>query len=62
MAIHSDAFGYKNGLLIFQRVMQNVLAPFLWISMLVYINNIVIFSKTFDNHLDHLDQVFKAVG
>ena len=29
---------------------------------LVYIDNIVIFSKTFDNHLDHLDQVFKAVA
>ena len=48
-------FGYKNGPSIFQRVMQNVLAPFLWIFALVYINDIVIFSKTFDDHLDHLD-------
>ena len=36
-------FGYKNGPSIFQRVMQNVLAPFLWIFVLVYIDNIVIF-------------------
>ena len=54
-------FGYKNGPSIFQRVMQKVLAPFLWIFALVYIDDIVIFSKTFDDHLDHLDQVFKAV-
>ena len=54
-------FGYKNGPSIFQRVMQKVLAPFLWIFALVYIDDIVIFSKTFDDHLDHLDQVSKAV-
>jgi hypothetical protein len=37
-------FGYKDGLSIFQWVMQNVLAPFLWIFALVYINDIIIFS------------------
>jgi Reverse transcriptase (RNA-dependent DNA polymerase) len=54
-------FGYKNGPSIFQRDMQNILAPFLWIFSLVYINDIVNFSLTFDDHLSHLDQVFKAV-
>lgn len=48
-------FRYKNGPSIFQQVMQNVLAPFLWIFVLVYIDDIVIFSKYFNNHLDHLD-------
>ena len=55
-------FGYKNGPSIFQRVMQNVLAPFLWIFALVYIDDIVIFSRSFEDHLGHLDQVFKAVA
>ena len=41
--------------------MQNVLAPFLWIFALVYINNIVIFSLTFEDHISHLNQVFKAI-
>jgi len=41
--------------------MQNVLAPFLWIFALVYIDNIIIFSLTFDNHLTHLDRVFTAI-
>jgi len=54
-------FGYKNGPSIFQRVMQNVLAPFLWIFALVYIDDIVIFSLTFEDHVKHLDQVFQAI-
>ena len=33
-------FGYRNGPAIFQRVMQGVLAPFLWIFALVYIDNV----------------------
>ncbi len=54
-------FGYRNGPSVFQRVMQNVLAPFLWIFALVYIDDIVIFSKTFEDHLKHIDQVLKAI-
>jgi hypothetical protein len=55
-------FRYKNSLSIFQQVMQNMLAPFLWIFALVYIHNIVIFSQSFEDHLSHLDQVFKVVA
>jgi hypothetical protein len=54
-------FRYKNGPSIFQRVMQNILAPFLWIFALVYIDDIVIFSLTFKDHVNHLDQVFQAI-
>ena len=54
-------FSYKNGLSIFQWIMQNVLAPFLWIFMLVYIDDIVIFSLTIEDHISHLDQVLQAV-
>src|SRR6202050_5431152 len=54
-------FGYKNGPSTFQRIMQNVLAPFLWIFMLVYIDDIVIFSLAFKDHISHLDQVFRAI-
>lgn len=54
-------FGYKNGPSIFQRVMQNILAPFLWIFALVYIDDIVVYSKTFDDHVSHLDQIFAAI-
>src|SRR6202035_2159345 len=50
-----------NGPSVFQRVMQNVPAPFLWIFALVYIDDIVIFLLTFEDHLQHIDQVLKAV-
>ena len=43
-------FGYKNGPSIFQCIMQNVLAPFLWMFTLVYIDNIIIFSLTLEDH------------
>ena len=54
-------FGYKNGPSIFQCIMQNVLALFLWIFALVYIDDIVIFSLTLEDHISHLDQVFRAI-
>jgi hypothetical protein len=54
-------FGYKIGPSIFQRVMQNILAPFLWIFALVYIDDIMIFSLTFEDHVNNLDQVFQVI-
>ena len=54
-------FGYWNGPALFQRVIQEILAPFLWIFTLVYIDEIVIFSKSFDDHLNHLELVLKAI-
>ena len=54
-------FGYKNGPSIFQQVMQNILAPFLWIFALVYIDDMVIFSLTFEDYVKHLDQVFQVI-
>jgi hypothetical protein len=41
--------------------MQGILAPYLWIFALVYIDNIVVFSKLYEEHLDHLDKVLSAV-
>lgn len=54
-------FGLRNGPSIFQREMQKVLAPYLWLFTLVYINDIVIFSKSFKDHLDHVDKVLTAI-
>src|SRR5260370_8031399 len=41
--------------------MQGILAPFLWIFSLVYIDNIVVYSQAYEEHLMHLDQVLQAV-
>ena len=54
-------FGYRNGPSVFQRVMQNILAPYLWVFTLVYIDDIVIYSLSFDDHVKHLECVFAAI-
>jgi hypothetical protein len=53
-------FGLRNGPSIFQRVMQSILSPFLWIFALVYIDDIVIYSQSYEDHFNHLDQVLQA--
>ena len=54
-------FGLRNGPAIFQRVMQNILAPYLWLFCLVYIDDIVVYSKSYEEHINHLDKVLEAV-
>ena len=54
-------FGLRNGPSIFQRMMQNILAPYLWIFCLVYIDDIVVYSKSFEEHIVHLDKVLGAI-
>ena len=55
-------FGLRDGPSNFQQVMQNVLSPFLWIFALVYIDGIVVFFITFNEHLRHLDNVFGSIA
>ena len=54
-------FRYWNGPAVFQRVMQKILAPFLWIFALVYIDDIVIFSKSFEDHCPYIETVLRAI-
>ncbi|RDB29278.1 hypothetical protein Hypma_014871 [Hypsizygus marmoreus] len=54
-------FGLRNGPSIFQRVMQSILSPYLWLFCLVYIDDIVVYSKSYEDHIEHLDKVLKAV-
>jgi hypothetical protein len=55
-------FGLCNGPSVFQQVMQGVLAPYLWLFTLVYIDDIVVFSKSWEEHLIHLDKVLGAIA
>jgi hypothetical protein len=54
-------FSLRNGPSIFQRIMQGVLAPYLWIFCLVYIDDIVVYSRSYEEHIDHLDKVLGAI-
>ncbi len=41
--------------------MQGILSPYLWLFALVYIDDIVIYSKSYEEHIKHLDQVLEAI-
>lgn len=54
-------FGLRNGPSIFQRITQGILSPYLWIFCLVYIDDIVVYSNSYEDHIDHLDKVLSAI-
>ena len=51
-------FGLTNAPATFQRLMERVLAGLQWQTCLVYIDDIVLFSATIDDHLVQLQRVF----
>lgn len=54
-------FGLRHGPSIFQRVMNSILAPYLWLFALVYIDDIVVYSTSYEDHIEHLDAVLGAI-
>lgn len=49
--------GIKNGPPTFQRIIDKVLGQYQWNFVLSYIDDIIIYSKSIDDHLQHLQQV-----
>ncbi len=54
-------FGLKNAPSDFQRLMEIILHDLNWKICLVYIDDIIVFSKTFEEHLENLQLVFTAL-
>ena len=52
------SYGLMNAAITFQCLMTQVLRGLNWKFLLVYIDEILMFSQTFEEHLDHLKQVF----
>lgn len=52
-------FGLKNAPSAFQRVLDNVVLEHLHTFCFVYMDDIVIFSKSLTKHLDHVRKIFK---
>lgn len=54
-------FGLRNIPMSFQMLMSQVLKAFNWKFVLCYIDDILVFSPTFEKHLEHLDEVFRRL-
>jgi hypothetical protein len=54
-------FGLMNAPATFQAVMDKVLVPVLWKTCVVYVDDLVIFSQTEEEHLEHLAEVLKLL-
>jgi hypothetical protein len=49
--------GITNGPATFQRIINHILGPTRWQYALAYIDDVIIYSKTFDDHLKHLNEI-----
>ena len=54
-------FGLCNAPATFQRLMELVLAGLQWTTCLVYLDDVIVTGKTFEEHLDHLDGVLLRI-
>lgn len=55
-------FGLTNAPATFMSLMNKVLSPYLRVCVVVFLDDILIFSHTWKDHLQHLDQVLAALG
>ena len=54
-------FGLCNAPATFERLMESVLAGMHWRSLLVYLDDVIVFGKTFDEELRRLEDVFRRM-
>lgn len=54
-------FGLTNVLALFQCNMEALLGGLVWLCCLMYIDNIIIYSQSFEEHLAHLQAVFDCL-
>ena len=55
-------FGLCSSPASFQRMMDIVLSGLKWKSCLIYLDDVVVFAETFDEHLHKLGEVLSAIG
>jgi hypothetical protein len=55
-------FGLTNATATFQRYVDMVLAGLKWTSLLVYLDDVCVFSKTVDDHIQRLESTFARIN
>jgi len=55
-------FGLTNAPAVFQRMMDKVLHGLAWNCCMVYLDDVIIYSKTWSEHIEHLDLVLQRIG
>lgn len=56
-----SVMGYLNSASHCQRIMDRMIKPYKWIFVIVYLDNIIIFSKTWEDHLKHISIILSKV-
>lgn len=54
-------FGLINAPSVFERLMERLMAGLTFISLLIYLDDIIVYSKTFESHLENLREVFQRL-
>ena len=54
-------FGLNNSASTFQRTMEMALQGLQWITCLIYIDDIIVFGKNFDEHISRVEQVLERI-
>ena len=54
-------FGLNNAASTFQRTMELALQGLQWITCLIYIDDIIVFGRSFDEHISRIEEVFKRL-
>ncbi|KAK9730359.1 Integrase zinc binding domain [Popillia japonica] len=55
------SFGLCNAPATFQRLADNIFKDFKWKEVVVYLDDVIVMSKTFDDHIDRLQRVFDKI-
>jgi hypothetical protein len=55
------AYGITNAPATFQAIMNGLFHPYLHIHVLVFLNDILVYSKTWEEHMKHLGQVLSLL-
>jgi hypothetical protein len=55
-------FGLKNAPAFFQRCIDEMISKYRWDFVLAYLDDIIIFSKTYEQHLEHVEKVLDTLS